>query len=82
MHPESVLKGMMKHLGVEYDKKQLDKSKYSNDQRAKLQEFRRLNQDISDLSVGRYKKELTINEINIFNRISSKYLKFYGYDVA
>ena len=69
----------MDFLGYPLQDKQLDPQIYSKDHRANLNQFKRLRSQITPSSVGRWTKEMSKLEKQIFIRIASKELSFYGY---
>ena len=79
---EDVLEIICTFLGVRYNDYMLDF--YKNDKGNEPVDFLKWKNNITNpiakYSVGRYKKELTNKEINIFNKTSKKILSEFGYE--
>lgn len=78
--PKNVLVKLMEFLNLELEEEQLDSAFRSKDNRAQLEQFKKLNEGINDSSVGRWRKELNEYEINQFNKHSIEVLKFFEYE--
>lgn len=79
--PEVELNKLMKFLGHELMDKQLDPETYRKDKRASNENFKRLNENINESSVARWKDELGEDEKRVFKEIAGKELSSYGYEV-
>jgi hypothetical protein len=78
-NPEYSIKNIMHFLGDNIEISQLDPKVYGNDPRARDFAFNMLNKKINSCSVQRWKKELTKEEIEIFDNIAGKELSAFGY---
>ncbi|MES2939811.1 MAG: sulfotransferase [Pseudomonadota bacterium] len=81
-NPRRCLREIMDFLGMDMQEAQLDLAQVGADQRARLDEFKRLSQTIDAASVGRWKTELGERELREFERIAGGELSRYGYQPA
>lgn len=77
--PSEEISKLMDYLNLDFQDAQLDTSFRAKDRRSNREQFKRLSQNINSSSVGRYKSDMSQDEIQTFNRISKDVLKYYGY---
>jgi|LauGreSBDMM110SN_4_FD.fasta_scaffold57114_2 hypothetical protein len=80
--PKQHLKKLMNFMNLKLEDQQLMVSSRSSDKRAKLNQFNKLNEPISNVSVERWRNELSKNELKRFNTYSKKVLCFFGYPLS
>ena len=80
-HPEATVRQIMQFLGEAYSPDQLNPACYSNHPSSRRREFDRLSKPISSSSNGRWMRELTQQEIQIFHRIADRQLLSLGYSL-
>lgn len=78
--PKPVLNKLMSFCNLNLEEEQLDSGFRKKDNRAQLEQFKKLNEGINDSSVGRWKEELNNKEINQFNKYSKIVLEYFQYD--
>jgi len=79
--PKIELSKLMSGLELTLEDAQLDASLRSKDNRANLEQFKKLNGQIDSSSVERWRNELSSKEIEEFNSYAGDQLAFYGYSV-
>lgn len=79
--PEAIVPQVMNFLGEEYDPRQIDPKFYAKNpfQNTKKTHFKKLTQPIQMTSQGRWQKEMTDSELNVFQKICDKELRALGY---
>ena len=77
--PRTVLPAIMEFIDLTSEESQYDSTRIGDDQRVKRTEFKRLGEPINTASVGRWKTELSRDEVNTFEKIAGKELALYGY---
>lgn len=77
--PKGVITQTMEFLGEGFEVSQVDPKVFGKDKRANMKEFEKLNKDINDNSVGRWKYDLDQVEIKEFEKIAYDELRYYGY---
>lgn len=77
--PYSIINEIMNFLGSEPEAEQLDSLHYGNDRRSVEKRFKRLNEKISQKSVGKWNKLLSDHEISRFEKIERNELQYFGY---
>ncbi|MEP4891146.1 MAG: sulfotransferase [Aliiglaciecola sp.] len=78
-NPENTLKEIMVFLDIEYDSRQLDPTLFSKNSRAGTEGFKKLSSKIDNKSVGKWKSELSDDDLHLINRYANKQLKRLGY---
>lgn len=79
--PEKELALLMSFLGDAQEEQQLNPQFYGNDRRSSQREFSQLKEKITDSSVQRWAKDMSMEDIAIFNEIAGKELKAFGYAI-
>jgi len=77
--PQTRLTDLMQYLDLDTEITQLDPTRFSSDARSQLTEFKKLATEINDSSVSRWRREMTKEEADLFNKIAGETLRFYGY---
>ena len=77
--PEKTLARIMEFLGDKLDATQLENHKRKNDKRSSQKEFSKLGDPVDTASVGRWRIELTKDEIIAYEKITKKELQALGY---
>ena len=81
-NPNKYLEKLMQFLDLEAESTQLNSSVTSRDNRSQSQQFKRLKEPISNNTAGRWKKELSAEEVLKFENIAGEELAHYGYPVG
>ena len=81
-NPNKYLEKLMQFLDLEAESTQLNSSVTSQDNRSQSQQFKRLKEPISNNTAGRWKKELSAEEVLKFENIAGEELAHYGYPVG
>lgn len=77
--PEEELSALMTFLGEKLEPGQLDPSSLASDKRSDRQVFERLKEPISPKTVGQWKRDLTKEEVDVFERIAAERLVKWSY---
>jgi hypothetical protein len=77
--PAAVTRKIMNFVGLTYEPKQIDTSSRKDYDKGEEGEHSRLRKPISDSSVGRWKEELSPEEVTAFNRHAADALRRFGY---
>lgn len=80
-NPSVVLEEIMNFIDLSAEESQLSSTRISNDKRSDLKEFKRLREPINSSSVGRWRIELTNEEIQDFSKIAGEVLVHCGYSL-
>ena len=76
---ETVVRRIMDFLGEDLDLRQLDHAHYSRTKMSAMKGLERLNEEVTNASVGRWKKELGKRDIDRFCRIAGNEMRMLGY---
>ncbi len=80
--PKTEIQRIMVFLKEQFDSNQINPKYYSMDKRSYLPQFSMLRKDITPVSQQRWRKELTLHEIDRFNRLAAKQLSALGYEIG
>ena len=80
--PQEHLGKLMAFLGLELERAQFDSSQVQADARSSFERHQRLAQPITNATVGRWREELSDNQVKAFQKVAGSELEVYGYDLA
>ncbi len=81
MDPIAELSNLMSFLGYEFQLSQIEPRRLSSDPRSQQQHFSKLNQVINNSSCGRWRQEMTLEDVRRFEQIAGHELRQLGYSV-